>query len=133
MLVTIKNLLARLLGITSPSLGWQYAFDVQVKKWLGITELEREVSRLQRLLNDQIKMVGIDIHQRNRRSGGVQTEIIFISHLGPEGMGSIRIVDAEFMDYGELMAYVKHVAEQKRPAIDGPMGMGRDFKGILDL
>lgn len=86
-------------------------------------------------LHDQIKMVGIDVHQRNRRGSGVQTEIIFISHLGPEGIGSIRIVDAEFRDYGELMNYVKHVAAQtkQRSVIDGPMGMGRDLNNLLDL
>lgn len=90
----------------------------RMQRWLGIPGLQGQINDLRKDFNDQMDMVGVDVHLRR----GVQSRIIFVSHLGQQGEGTVKVVDAEFRDVGELVNFIKYCERsfENRVVIDAP-------------
>jgi hypothetical protein len=108
-----------------------------ILKWLGVEELQSSicetsvsVTRLHNKLaeieanhtglrtafNEQMKMVGFDVHLHK----GVQTQIIFVSRLGNNGGGTVKIVDTSFENISQLTNFIELCEQQfsERVVID---------------
>lgn len=102
--------------------------------WLGLGQLKRdqqttqnELYSLSRAFHEQMKMVGIDVGLKNN-----QTTIIFISRLGREGEGTVRIVPAHFKNFSELREFIRYVDRSFDPdkvTVDAPYYIQRELRG----